>query len=422
MKKEVAFYKNTWLKIFSVVLAFAAWLIVVEKIDKEAYDTLKNIPINMQTVEESIGTLGLNSITPDVETASVNISGIMYAVGNMNAEDIEIVPDISKVTGAGVYELPLVGKIKNDDGQVQIQSISPSRITVKFDTLYTKTLNITTNINGLKGDIGYLIQEEMVTPSQVAITGPEAEVSRVARCEIQLNVDEKLSQTYSKKAGLTLLDKDGNVLEVGNISMDIEEATVTIPVLKVKEVPVKLQFMNVPENFPVNQLQFTISNETIQVAGTEAAIDKYAEIPLDYIDIRSLGLESTFAFNIKLPAGFWNVENIQNVQVQLDSSGMVSKRFNIDQINIINVPLGYQAQAITQQITNVEIIGPQEIVESLLAGDIIAEIDLKESSDVVTGQVVLPVKIYAPNSGLVWARGTYEAVVSIAEEQPADLS
>ncbi len=218
------------------------------------------------------------------------------------------------------------------------------------------------------------------------------------------------------------MDKDGNVLEVGNISMDIEEATVTIPVLKVKEVPVKLQFMNVPENFPVNQLQFTISNETIQVAGTEAAIDKYAEIPLDYIDIRSLGLESTFAFNIKLPAGFWNVENIQNVQVQLDSSGMVSKRFNIDQINIINVPLGYQAQAITQQITNVEIIGPQEIVESLLAGDIIAEIDLKESSDVVTGQVVLPVKIYAPNSGLVWARGTYEAVVSIAEEQPADLS
>ena len=173
-----------------------------------------------------------------------------------------------------MYELPLVGKIKNDDGQVQIQSISPSRITVKFDTLYTKTLNITTNINGLKGDIGYLIQEEMVTPSQVAITGPEAEVSRVARCEIQLNVDEKLSQTYSKKAGLTLLDKDGNVLEVGNISMDIEEATVTIPVLKVKEVPVKLQFMNVPENFPVNQLQFTISNETIQVAGTEAAIDK----------------------------------------------------------------------------------------------------------------------------------------------------
>ena len=139
MKKEVAFYKNTWLKIFSVVLAFAAWLIVVEKIDKEAYDTLKNIPINMQTVEESIGTLGLNSITPDVETASVNISGIMYAVGNMKAEDIEIVPDISKVTGAGVYELPLVGKIKNDDGQVQIQSISPSRITVKFDTLYTKT-------------------------------------------------------------------------------------------------------------------------------------------------------------------------------------------------------------------------------------------------------------------------------------------
>lgn len=420
MKKENPFYKNTWLKVISLIIAFGAWLAVVERIDKETYATIKNIPINMQSVEESIGTLGLNSFAPDIESATVNITGIMYAVGNAKAEDIEITPDISKVTGAGVYELPLVGKIKNDDGNIQIQSITPSRITVKFDTLYTRTLDITTNINGLKGDIGYLIQEEVVTPSQVTITGPEAEVSRVSRCEIQVNVDEQLSKTYSKKSGLVLLDKDGNEVDSKNISMDIEEATVTIPVLKVKEVPVKLQFMNVPNNFPVDKLSFKLSNETIKVAGVEAAIDKYAEIPLDYIDIKQLGLGSTFAFNIKLPAGFWNVENIQTVHVEFDSSNMVSKRFNLEQINIINVPLGYEAVPVAQQINDVEIIGPQEVVESLLAGDIVAEIDLKESSDVVTGQVVLPVKVYAPNSGLVWARGTYEAVVSITEAQPAN--
>ena len=60
-------------------------------------------------------------------------------------------------------------------------------------------------------------------------------------------------------------------------------------------------------------------------------------------------------------------------------------------------------------------IGPQTIVESLLAGDIVATIDLKESSSIDSGQVELPVKISIPKKGLVWAVGDYKAIVLIQE-------
>ena len=410
---------NTILKIVSLLIAFGAWLIVVENMDRESYAVYRDVSIDMSNVEDSISTLGLNSITPDVEVATVNVSGVMYAVGNLNKDDITVVPDISKVTGAGVYELPLVGSIKNSDGDVEVTSVSPSRITVRFDTLHTKTLSIESNLNGIRSESGYLIQDELVTPSQVTITGPEAEVSRVSSCEVRMTVDEKLSETYSKKGSLVLLDKNGNIVEAATISMDVEEATVTIPVLKIRDIPVELQFLNVPKNFPLDALNFTLSSESIAVAGTAASVDKYSSILLDHIDFKNLGIGSTYAFAVNLQNGFYNVENIQSVQVTLSNENLSSRKINLENIQVVNVPLGYSAEALAQQLIDVELIGDAAVLESISADDIVAEVDMQQSSEIEAGQVLMPVRIYVPNGSLVWAKGSYEVVVSSTQRLKA---
>ncbi len=407
------FTNDTSLKIISLLIAFAAWLIVVENMDRESYTTFRDVPIDMSNVEDSISTLGLNSITPDIEVANVNVGGVMYAVGNLVKEDIEIVPDVSKVTGAGVYELPLVGTIKGDRGDVTVSSVSPSRITVRFDTLHSKVLNIESNMNGIKSEAGYLIRDEVINPAQVSLTGPEAEVSRVASCEIRTTVEEKLSETYSKKSSIILLDKNGNVVEQGNIRMDVTEATATIPVMKIREVPVELQYLNVPKNFPLDKLKFKLSNEAISIAGVEASVDRYSTVLMDYIDFKELGIGSTFALPVVLQPGFINVENIQSVQVSLDSENLSSKTIDLENIKIINAPLGYKAEALAHQLTAVELIGDEAVLELLTAEDIVAEVDMKQSSEIEVGQVLMPVKIYIPNGSLVWAKGSYEVVVAI---------
>ena len=118
--------------------------------------------------------------------------------------------------------------------------------------------------------------------------------------------------------------------------------------LKKKEVPVTLSFINVPEGFPVNQLDFTISNETIEVAGPESNIDQYREISLGQIDIRTLDLNSTYSFSVELPTGYVNTQNIQSVLVQFDSTGMVEKNFNVTNIVVENVPLNYEVEVTTE--------------------------------------------------------------------------
>ena len=61
-----------------------------------------------------------------------------------------------------------------------------------------------------------------------------------------------------------------------------------------------------------------------------------------------------------------------------------------------------------------ELIGDAAVLEAIDAGDIIAEVDMKQSSEIQEGQILMPVKIYVPNGSLVWAKGNYEVVVSIA--------
>ena len=416
------FNNSLTLKIISVLIAFVAWLIVIENVDRESYATFRDISIDMTNVEESISTLGLNSVIPDVELANVSVNGVMYAVGNLTKDDISVAPDVSKVTGAGVYELPLVGTILNANGEVQISSVTPSRITVRFDTLHSKTLAIESSLNGLKSEVGYLIQDELVNPAQVTVTGPEAEVNRINRCEIRTEVSEKLSETYSKKSAIVLLDKNGTEIVSDNLTMDVTEATVTIPVLKIREIPVELQFINVPDHFPLDELNFTLSSEEIAVAGIEASVDKYASILLDHIDFKQMGPGSSYAFPVELQMGFRNVENIQSVQVTLDSAGLSSRKMDLENVHVINVPLGYKAEPLAETLSGVELIGDTALLEALTADDIVCEVDMKSSSEIAEGQILMPVKVYDPMGRLIWAKGNYEVVVSIsaATEEPAE--
>lgn len=416
MKKESIFDNKTFLVVLSVVMAFFAWLFVALDSNDTKGKTISGVSIDMEEVDESIGKLGLSTISSEQPKVSVRVEGVIYDIGNLTADDIRVYPDISKVTTAGMHTIELKGEVVDGSKDITIEEISPSSIQIKFDSLQTKTLEIKAKLSGYSAPAdNYLIRDVSVSPSSVAITGPAEDIARISQCVVEKDIDQELTSSYTETLPLKFLDADGNELDLKYVVSDVTEARVTIPILKKKVVPVTLDFINVPDGFPVDELDFTISNEEIEVAGPPEAIDSYASIPLGQIDIKRLDLNKTESFEVKLPTGFVNTQNIQNVLVQFNSEGMIKKSFNVSNIVVQNVPLNYEAQATTQEITNVEIVGPQEIVESLVAGDIVATVDLQASSSITSGQVELPVTISVPKKGLVWAVGDYKAIVLIEE-------
>lgn len=126
---------------------------------------------------------------------------------------------------------------------------------------------------------------------------------RVYRCVVKAEVNRELSKTETIRTKIELQDQDGKVVESKYINLDTSTAEVTIPVLKKKEVPVKVEFLNVPPEFPLDELQYTYSQETIEIAGPEEDIDNLSEIHLGYIDMKELGESGAYPFDVELPSG-----------------------------------------------------------------------------------------------------------------------
>ena len=413
-KKTSIFDDNLFLAVVSLIIAILGWFIVRTAIDTDSKVIKKGIPVSIDVEGSVLGSLGLSVIQEKQEYVNVEVQGETYILGNLENDDIKVRAQLSNISSPGVYDLRLEGMDVKNKG-FKVISIKPETIKIKVDRLTTKHLPVELNLSGVTIPQGYYLENETISPAEVVITGPEIDVAKVSRAVVDLELNYTLEKTETTKGKIELLDKEGNIVDTSHINLDANSADVTIPVLKTKEVPVKVSFLNVPKNFPIDELYYQLSNETITVAGPVDSIDNYTEINLGYVDIKELNTQSIFSYDVSLMPGFVNIENIENVVVDFDMTDMSSKKFTVDNFRIINPPAKYDIEVITSKLNNVNMVGEYDILDTMTADDIVAEIDVS-NLDFVVGNIKVPVTIYAPSKGLVWANGNYQVIVSISEK------
>ncbi|PWM38527.1 MAG: hypothetical protein DBX66_03700 [Clostridiales bacterium] len=420
MKKIGAFFKrcfdsNRFLKVFSLVVAFIIWLIVATTVDPYIRHEIVDIPVNVDAQSAALQRQGLSVITIDPDTVRVTVHGKRYVVGRLTADDIKIVPKLTSATSAGTQTLRLEWSPDGSE-EYTVESITPAAIVARFDRIDSKTLDIQADVTGVSVPDGYIKESEIITPDKITIRGPTNDLQKVAHAIVSVDLDQSLTSTANAAGEIVLKDSDGNVIENEHITMDYETAEVTIPVLKKKEVPLRIDFLNVPQGFPIEELHYTLSNDSITIAGPQTLVDSYQEILLGRVDLKTLDLGSKEQFDVTLPSGFENVDNILSVEVTFDTDDYVAQNFNLSEITLVNEPQNYDVTINNPYLNNVKIVGPSEVVSELTAGDIVAEVDVSDR-EVVTGQIKVPVQVYVPNKGTVWAVGNYSTLVTISEKQ-----
>jgi YbbR domain-containing protein len=259
---------------------------------------------------------------------------------------------------------------------------------------------------------GYVMDNIVVSPTTVVVTGPEEEVLNVASCVIRENITTKLNKSEVFTSKVILLDSDGNVINNSHLSLSVNEVDVTIPVLKCKTLPLTFNFLNMREDFDISSLKYQLSKQTLEVAGPEALIDKMSELNIGYINLEALGDETEYDFDIVLPSTFINIENITSVSVSFDFANHSQKVIEVKNIELKNLPAHYDVSVSTTKISYVNVMGPTDVLENIKSGDFVAELNLSEI-DITVGQYKVPVSIYAPNHANVWAKGTHYVVVNI---------
>ena len=115
MKKESIFSNKTFLIVLSVIIAFVSWVVVSLDSNDTKGRTISGLSIDMDQVDDTISELGLSIISSDDPRVAVRVEGVTYAIGNLEASDIRIYPDVSDVDSAGTHTVPLRGEIVSAD-------------------------------------------------------------------------------------------------------------------------------------------------------------------------------------------------------------------------------------------------------------------------------------------------------------------
>ena len=409
------FQSRRLLMIFSLVMGVLSWMFVVIFVDNEIPWEFNGVPVDVYAEEELLSINSLRIVEDPQAEVTVVVEGGRIVVGGLEEGEIRIVADLEGISTPGDYAVKLKNVLTANQNYV-VREIKPSTVNVRVDRITTKRFEVKMDIDGPQVPDGYLNAGTTISPRAVEVTGPEADISRIAQCIVSASFSGRpLTENQTIRSEIKLFDEEGHEIPKDRLTMESDSANVTVQVLKQKRLPLRFEYLNMPSGFPRDDLRFEMTDNSILVAGPEEVVDSYEELQIGYVDLSEVTPGFVQVFDISLPTGFISVENLRSVGVSFGGEGLTEAYFNVSQITPVNVPINYDVTINTTQLFGVRIIGSSEVMETLTAKDIVAEIDFSER-ELSTGSSSLPVSISVPGRKLAWAVGEYAAVVTIDEK------
>lgn len=396
--------------VLSIVIAFFVWMAAMLAAP-EITKAIRGVPITVD-----IPTSAMLEVVDGADTkVSLVLDGKQFEIGSYGPENVRVVADASAITEPGTYEVPLVVS-DNGTRSYTVTSISPATVTLTFETRATKLLQIQADITGLTTPANYIAPEDEIVlePSTVEVSGAESLISHVERAVIEVDFSREVTSTQQQNSKIVYYDAEGNKLETEEVAyfhQDVSSVAVTVPVKRVATLPLTVSFLNVPENFPVDELSYSLSVDSITVAAEDSVLRNHSSLVLGYIDFKQMNLltSSQMDFAVQLPEGFTDMDDIEVVTVSFEADDLASTNLSLKNFQLVNVPEGFTV-TVEESALRVYVLGKKSIISGIAAGDFVVKVDL---SDMRTraGKYEMPVSIYAPTKGYVWAVGEYSVTV-----------
>lgn len=407
------FYNNRFVIVFSFLMSFTIWIVVSSNGSESSPITVSDIPVTIQLSDSAVQD-GLRIFSRQDIKASVNITGNRLIVGQVTKDDIQIVAQqaATTITSPGNYMLELTAKKASILTDYEFSSsVEPAFVTVKVDRYREAEFNVETDIS-FTANPEYFVGATVLSSPKIILSGPEAEISKIKRAAAKGEITNELQSTAYIKTPVILYDAYDQPISSETITSSAEEVQVTIPVLKRKEVPIAVDFLNKPEGIDISGDMVKITPSSMSIAGPKESIDKLESINLSPISFSDIDLKNNkFNLAIDLPPGCKSLNNAYSAQVSVNMSGFKEKTLWVDQFSFINVPTGKSANVYAGGI-NVKFVGTSFKLSALKSSNISAEIDFMQKED-ASGYMELPVKIVVSDNNGIWPYGSYQTNVRI---------
>ena len=165
----------------------------------------KTVPV---TVDASAVTISsgymLNKTT--AVPAEITLRGPSKTLGDIKASQIATSVDVSGLTEANEYDLPV--SITVSRSGLEVEYVSPSKVHVRVDKVANKDIPVDVNVTGNPTD-GCRAGKPTSPVSTITVQGPAAELANVAKAVAVVDVTGAESTLTNIECPVTLYDKDG---------------------------------------------------------------------------------------------------------------------------------------------------------------------------------------------------------------------
>lgn len=340
--------------LLSVLAAVLLWLYVVTVVAPEATFPISGIPISIDgslVLEER----NLIITAMDVDTVSLELRTARSNLSKLNAENIRVTADASRLKEPGEYTLSCSVDFPDTvrDSDVEILRKRPETVHITLTRIKNKTLTIQPVWNGDVKE-GFVLETNRVTcdPEKVEITGPEEEIDKVVKAVATADISN-MEETSIVTVPVILLDENDEEISFSDLTTVVgSQVNMTLPVLKTRELNLALDIKEGGGVMEKNT-EITLEPSTIWVKGAADVIDALDDpLIIGELDLSTIADydEDEKIYPLELPVGVTNISGVDEIKAQIRVSGVKTDAVSVSDIRLENAPQGLKTEIPTKTV------------------------------------------------------------------------
>ena len=334
----------------------------------------------------------------------------------VNSGNITLIADLSKIRDPGEIELPYTHRFPGDvpSGALSVQSKIPGTIKLTIAKRDETDVPVKLVVTGEAPDESmYIVDKEnpVFDQNSIHISGPEDVIAQIDHAAVVVDVTGR-TESFKEKYRITLCDKDGNGVDVRDVSVSAEEVETTLNIHYYKDIRLSVAVIDGGGATRATS-SITIDPVTIKVSGSKNVLSKMTDIPLGTIDLSTLTEARDLSFPITLNEGLTNMSGVTDAKVSVSFPNLGTKELSVTNIQALNVPEGMSYDLLAKAL-KVTVRGPKDVIDKVTANDVTVTVELAgEAAGTRTYKPVITVDTDKyPNVGVI---GTYSVGVTLTE-------
>ncbi|MFB5269198.1 YbbR-like domain-containing protein [Paenibacillus enshidis] len=391
------FNNATFSKILALLISILLWAMV--HLDSSttspgittAYDnkTIKDVAVQAAGLDDNYVLTAMST-----DRVTLQVRGQRSLLTSFFTDDYKVTIDLSNVK-AGTETLPLRADLPSG---VEVMSINPSMVTVTVEEKKTKSFNVTIATDG-EPAAGMRLGVPSLDPAAVDVTLAESRLEAVAFVRGTVDVSGAKENVTERRVRLKAYDKNGQEIE----EAVIEPATVSaeVPVVQgYKTLPIKVSYTgDLPDGLVLASVKPSVTEASVY--GPTSALSGLTgnvTATLDLSTLTEAGTKKVQA-NLTVPVG---AKSVAPASIELEVTVAPDGEVRTIQRTIENVPIQVNGAGNSASITivnpdsqtmNININGPEDLVNELTNNDIILVADV---AGLAPGQHDVPLQVTLP--------------------------